>query len=51
MPGRRKAVRPKGRGKKVKDNARFNAPFGVKNSDGEKGRVGVCPKPVKRKNP
>ena len=48
MKGRGKAVHPKGTGKKVAEGATGGHKF----SRGEKGRVGVTPKPNKsRKNP
>lgn len=48
MKGRGKSVKPKGTGQKVSDNAKTNHKY----SRGEKGRVGVTPKPNKsRKNP
>jgi hypothetical protein len=43
-----KSVKPKGTGSTVSEGATG----GLKGSTGEKGRVGVCPKPNKsRKNP
>ncbi len=46
--GRGKSVKPKGTGSTVGEGASA----GLKYSGGEKGRVGVCPKPNKsRKNP